>query len=292
LTRYFTHYWSGTTCSEVREQARDGDDRLDQAASKQFCKRHVRIGDYVYAVNIRAGRMMVLGRMRVAKITPGKKDQDDFWDAYDQVNAEDGTATLLNFTRKVKPKTAKSLRFLTSSGEEHSLVFSKEDSKLLDSQTLRGVRRLTEESAELLDRAVGLNPRLQDHIQRKAKTKKPRSGKIKTSFSEGGIDEITCEVKHRDPALKPGAIAKYGYGCMVCNFNFLEAYGDAGEGYIELHHLKPISKRKGKHTVTVEEVIVVCANCHRVLHKNGATPIPWKDLRRIVRRQRARKAEE
>ena len=143
---------------------------------------------------------------------------------------------------------------------------------------------------ELLDWTVRINPWLKNHIQSKAGTKKPRSGKIRPFFSEGGTKEIICEVKYRDPALKSYAIAKYGYGCMVCGFNFMEAYGDAGEGYIELHHLKPISKRKGKHTVTDEDVIIVCANCHRVLHKNGATPIPWKELRRVVRKQRARKA--
>ena len=145
---------------------------------------------------------------------------------------------------------------------------------------------------ELLDRAVRLNPWLQNHMQSNAEAKKSRSRKAKPLFSEGGTHEITCEIKHRDPALKRHAIAKYGYGCMICDFSFMEMYGDAGEGYIELHHLKPISKQKGKHTVTVEEVIVACANCHRVLHKNGAIPIPWKKLRRIVRRQRARKAEK
>ena len=142
---------------------------------------------------------------------------------------------------------------------------------------------------ELLDGAVRLNPWLQDHIQRKAGTKKPKSGKIKTLFSEGGIDEITREIKHRDPTLKPHAIAKYGYGCMVCGFEFLKTYGEAGEGYIELHHLNPISKRKGKHTVTVEEVIVVCANCHRVLHRNGADPLPWKELRKVLKSRRRTK---
>ena len=100
---------------------------------------------------------------------------------------------------------------------------------------------------ELLDRVVRINPWLENHIQSKAGAKKPKSGKTKAFFLEGGTKEIICELKHRDPTLKPHAIAKYGYGCMVCDFNFLEAYGDAGEGYIELHHLKPISKRKGKH---------------------------------------------
>ena len=163
VTKYFTHYWTGTACSVARELAQAGHDRLDHAASNQFRKRgarrvrRVRPGDYVYAVNICGGRMMVLGRMRVAEIINQSEAERRLpyepWEADDHLLAEDGTATLLNFTRKVKPKAARSLRFLTSNGEERSLVFSKANPELLDSQTLRGVRELTEESAELLDRS-------------------------------------------------------------------------------------------------------------------------------------------
>ncbi len=161
MTRYFTHYWNGTTCSGARELTQDGHDRLVHTASNQFLTRGVRPGAYVYVVNIRGGRMSVLGRMRVAEII----NYDDAerrlpyepWEADDHLIAEDGTATLLNFKCKVPMKTAERLRFVCPDNcmqPPRPLAFSNANPELLDSQTLREVRELTEESAELLDRFV------------------------------------------------------------------------------------------------------------------------------------------
>jgi len=160
MARYFTHYWNKESVEEAKCLAEEGYDDLDHVASNRFRTRGVRPGDHVYAVHISRGEMGVLGRMRVAEIV-GYDDavrrlrlKYEPWAADDHLFAEEGTATLLDFTRKVKPSVAKSLRFLTSSGEKRSLVFSKVNPDKLDSQTLRGVRRLTEESAGLLDELI------------------------------------------------------------------------------------------------------------------------------------------
>ena len=161
MTRYFTHYWNKESVEEAKCLVEEGYLYLDQAASKQFCKRHVKIGDYVYVVNIRGGRMVVIGRMQVGKVIPGIEDEtpdaDDFWAEYDHVIAEDGTATLLNFKSKAPMETANRLRFIRFDDRKQpprSLALSNANPELLDSQTLRGVRELTEESAELLDQFI------------------------------------------------------------------------------------------------------------------------------------------
>ena len=63
----------------------------------------------------------------------------------------------------------------------------------------------------------------------------------------------------------------YGYLCMACGFNFEVIYGRLGHEYIECHHLNPLSERpgnEGKRTLTkIEEVAVLCANCHRMVHR-------------------------
>jgi 5-methylcytosine-specific restriction enzyme A len=108
------------------------------------------------------------------------------------------------------------------------------------------------------------------------------------NLPEGAVREITAEIRYRNPWLKQSVIQLRGCTCEVCDFDFEQAYGDFGEGYIEIHHLKPLSLRKKPRQTTPLEVMLVCANCHRVLHRNGAMPISPKQLRKRVIRYRKR----
>lgn len=67
--------------------------------------------------------------------------------------------------------------------------------------------------------------------------------------------------------------------CDVCGFSFLEIYGSLGEGFIEAHHIKPISQLTEETAITISELALVCANCHRMLHRKHAPTIDeLKDL--------------
>lgn len=75
-----------------------------------------------------------------------------------------------------------------------------------------------------------------------------------------------------NPQLSQDAKQHYGLDCSICGFNFEEFYGDLGKGYIEVHHINPLSERsEGEWTEdlvsTLEDVTVLCANCHRMLHR-------------------------
>lgn len=56
--------------------------------------------------------------------------------------------------------------------------------------------------------------------------------------------------------------------CEVCGFDFSEVYGELGMGYIEAHHRTPLNKINGETTTNIEDLALVCANCHRMLHRN------------------------
>jgi len=58
--------------------------------------------------------------------------------------------------------------------------------------------------------------------------------------------------------------------CEVCSFDFEAAYGDRGRDYIEAHHTTPISQIEDVTNLTVDDLRMVCANCHRMLHRP-----PW-----------------
>ena len=61
-----------------------------------------------------------------------------------------------------------------------------------------------------------------------------------------------------------------GYKCEVCELDFSEKYGEIGKGYIEAHHLTPLHTLKGKKVSLNPETdfAVLCANCHRMIHRS------------------------
>ena len=54
--------------------------------------------------------------------------------------------------------------------------------------------------------------------------------------------------------------------CEVCGFSFARAYGDAASDYCEVHHLLPLSDAEDITRTRFEDLAIVCANCHRVIH--------------------------
>lgn len=55
--------------------------------------------------------------------------------------------------------------------------------------------------------------------------------------------------------------------CSVCGFDFEQMYGEIGRDFIEAHHTKSVASLDEKERVTVEDLLAVCSNCHRMLHR-------------------------
>ncbi|WP_127782532.1 HNH endonuclease [Rhodococcus sp. X156] len=53
--------------------------------------------------------------------------------------------------------------------------------------------------------------------------------------------------------------------CEICEFDYVTTYGTLGEGYAEAHHIVPLSEA-GESKTKLADLIIVCANCHRMLH--------------------------
>lgn len=59
--------------------------------------------------------------------------------------------------------------------------------------------------------------------------------------------------------------------CEACRFDFAAKYGERGEGFIECHHTKPISSLSAGATTKSSDLVLLCANCHRMIHARA----PW-----------------
>ncbi|MEB6696396.1 HNH endonuclease [Mammaliicoccus sciuri] len=87
----------------------------------------------------------------------------------------------------------------------------------------------------------------------------------------------------RNQALRNEAIKIHGTTCKVCGFDFKAKYGELGEGFIEIHHLKPMFSINREIKVNPQKDLVpLCSNCHKMIHRNAKQPLTIKELTQIV----------
>jgi hypothetical protein len=57
--------------------------------------------------------------------------------------------------------------------------------------------------------------------------------------------------------------------CEVCGLSFAEVYPSClGSDFIEVHHTKPLGTASEVVCTTLGDLILVCANCHRMIHRS------------------------
>lgn len=99
------------------------------------------------------------------------------------------------------------------------------------------------------------------------------------NYIEGSVKKVFINQYERNPKARQACIEYYGSLCQICSFDFSEKYGVYGEGYIEVHHIKPLSEIKESYVLDpVKDLIPVCSNCHSILHR-GKNPIAVEELK-------------
>lgn len=93
------------------------------------------------------------------------------------------------------------------------------------------------------------------------------------SAKEGKVIYKLHKLRERDLKLNSKKKVQYfkNHGkldCEVCEFDFYKVYGDLGKGFIEAHHRVPLSELDSEKTTTLEDLALVCSNCHRMLHRS------------------------
>lgn len=104
-----------------------------------------------------------------------------------------------------------------------------------------------------------------------------------TSGLEGAVTERIHRIRERDRSLVSTAkrlfLEKHGsLFCSVCGFSFSKVYGALGQDFIEAHHTKPVGERDGASETRVEDLVMVCSNCHRMIHRDGKYEENYKRL--------------
>jgi 5-methylcytosine-specific restriction enzyme A len=95
------------------------------------------------------------------------------------------------------------------------------------------------------------------------------------SCSEGAILLRVHQLRERNQALvkkkKEEVLREIGLlACQVCTFDFNRTYGELGYGFAECHHIVPLSSLTYAGVTSLADLAIVCANCHRMLHRSRA----------------------
>ncbi len=122
-------------------------------------------------------------------------------------------------------------------------------------QLARNIRNTTLD-LELSNRLKGLDSTDEDSFQ-------VQEGEVIYKLHKYRERNSRINKKKKELALK-----RYGsLQCEVCGFDFFQTYGERGKGYIECHHKVPLSNLEPGTETKLDDLALVCANCHRILHR-------------------------
>jgi len=65
-----------------------------------------------------------------------------------------------------------------------------------------------------------------------------------------------------------------GLRCEACGFDFECRYGERGRGFIEAHHTKPVHTLASGSKTKMDDLALLCSNCHRMVHSAR----PWLSI--------------
>lgn len=260
MTTAWLQYWSPEQLKIERQSGSDGDP-LGHTAGEQFDK--VAVGDSIYVLGREGASLLLVGRLTVDdKLDQRAADRRLGGGAFTATVHLVGSGTRRSLDRRITRRDARRLR--RSSGSP--LVDAEGN---VDGKRLQRVGALGIASAALLDQFLD-----RDDVEIAI-----------DGYREGASIERRHRAVERHPGLRDAALRIHGPRCMVCDFSFEATYGPRGSGFAEVHHRRPLSDLRGKTVLTnpATDVCVLCANCHRMVHRGDDAPVAIDVLRAAVR---------
>lgn len=103
---------------------------------------------------------------------------------------------------------------------------------------------------------------------------------------EGARKTVLVNKYERNPRNRASCIAYYGTFCQGCGLDFGKLYGPAGDGFIHVHHLVPVSEIGNGYVINpIKDLVPLCPNCHAAAHLKNP-PYLLEELRELIRSNR------
>ncbi|WP_142037288.1 HNH endonuclease [Arthrobacter sp. SLBN-100] len=109
------------------------------------------------------------------------------------------------------------------------------------------------------------------------------AGLVPGACPPDAVTRIEVNRYERDADARRVCLAFHGTSCAACGFSFEASYGDAGTGFIEVHHVVPPAMlRSGYILDPVADLVPLCPNCHAMAHLGVASPRTVSELRNMI----------
>lgn len=96
---------------------------------------------------------------------------------------------------------------------------------------------------------------------------------------EGIIREVEYLKRSRDPRLVQQRKLLDNFTCQACGFRLM-----VGEDkfVIDVHHLNPVGKLVEATVTSIDDLVCLCPNCHRIAHSRSSMPLSIEEIRALV----------
>lgn len=274
---------------------------LAHDASNQLERRHIEPDDTLWYVTVPVadgdltGQLVLFGRLEVAAILHSNDEAQRYLtgifgltykvrqDAKIHIFARPGTQEPYNLMDITA--FANALRFESANGRDRLTIL---DGHVANTYEMRAIRTLTPSTVRLVSNVWETRERRAAPPALESVLPVPIIEPDEQAFPEGTVKQRLHLSRERNRELVTRAKQRFKeqHGgrvyCQVCDFNFGARYGPLGDDYIEAHHTIPVSELSEDSMTRIEDLAMVCANCHRMLHRRR----PWlkmDELRQLLR---------
>lgn len=102
---------------------------------------------------------------------------------------------------------------------------------------------------------------------------------------EGLLTELRVLARSRNRKLRDEAFERGEGICAVCHRDFNRILNGAGVRALHVHHLQQLAASDEPRETSIEDLIVVCANCHAMIHLDTKRARSVEELRRELKDQ-------
>lgn len=193
----------------------------------------------------------------------------------------------------VDPKRPTTLIFKRSSGQDGDVVTLKTLQKAFYEKGINSLKRISE--IKSTDREVlgsqGNTPirwavlkYILDDIESNNQLNSSKNWELDDDnyFNEGQDYNTVVKRYERSREARKRCLAKKGYKCYICGFDFEKTYGEYGKEFIEVHHINPVSMNK-RETNPEKDLIPICSNCHSIVHRKRNAVLDVEELKKIFK---------
>ena len=103
-----------------------------------------------------------------------------------------------------------------------------------------------------------------------------------TEAMEGLVHEVATLSRDRNGALRNEALKRSQGICVVCETDFSKVLDGLGVRALQVHHRNQLALEDVPRLTRLEDLAVVCANCHALIHMNIKHAYTVEELREML----------